>query len=741
MDASNGAWKSAKLASLLAAGALLACLAAVPQGASYADEVLLAADDGAMLVGGESGLASVTANDDDVEAFDADSSEPAGADDLRAAGVLESAEPSGSDAEDNSKTSQTVQGQEDPDTSEASPSSDESGAPDESGTSDTQDTSDESDTPVNPDDPGNPDDPDNPDTPDNPDDPENPDDPGAPDDPDDPEPVQHADGWERDGKVWHYWLDGKMVVSDWVVTKKAPKGIDAPTGKQRYWIDGQGALARNRWIATKKTPFDFGVAAGKHRYWVSGQGVLVLGQWVHTKQAPFSSGMAAGKHHYWVDDQGVLTLGQWVGTTQAPFSSGIAEGNHSYWVNDHGVLVRGKWVATKKVPGESEKAQVKQHYWVAKKGVMAQSSWVDTKKNPGFKNAPVGEHRYWVDKTGALARKRLINPDTANDAGAYFAYASKYGFIVTGKHKVGNLVYLARKSGRLESGDENGFLTRKKYDEGALHTYRISPKEHAVITGKVVNVKGWGKLYSLPKVGYMLQGLTPSGSKHMILATPEGKLFQKSGWAKTDWFAGSKQLYYLEPVKNGKLQAARTGMFSVDGLQYQADSNGVIFRNGAKFIDGKYYNADGNGVLTYNYVVTRMHEKAQGYSSPSQYLIMVDTDDTKTIVFEGYYGHWDIKYVWDCSTGAPETPTVLGVYQVGLRGYSFGEDHGYSCYYWTQFYGDYLFHTRIYWANTHDLRDASMNAQTSQGCVRLYDEDAYWIWQNVPSGTTVVTMR
>ena len=136
-----------------------------------------------------------------------------------------------------------------------------------------------------------------------------------------------------------------------------------------------------------------------------------------------------------------------------------------------------------------------------------------------------------------------------------------------------------------------------------------------------------------------------------------------------------------------------------------------------------------------------MYWKAQDYWSPSDYLIMVDVDDPKTIVFEWWNNHWEPKFIWECSTGAPETPTVTGVFSVGIKGYSFGEDHGYSCYYYTQFYGDYLFHTRIYWANTHILRDVSMNTRVSQGCVRLYDEDAKWIWDNVPEGTTVVCIE
>jgi lipoprotein-anchoring transpeptidase ErfK/SrfK len=120
---------------------------------------------------------------------------------------------------------------------------------------------------------------------------------------------------------------------------------------------------------------------------------------------------------------------------------------------------------------------------------------------------------------------------------------------------------------------------------------------------------------------------------------------------------------------------------------------------------------------------------------------MVDTDDTKFVVFEGSYGNWTPIFVWDCGSGAPETPTVLGVFHVGIKGYSFGEQWGYSCYYYTQFYGNYLIHTGLYYANTWIPMDTSMNIRNSHGCVRLDPPNAKWIWDNVSAGTTVVTME
>jgi lipoprotein-anchoring transpeptidase ErfK/SrfK len=81
------------------------------------------------------------------------------------------------------------------------------------------------------------------------------------------------------------------------------------------------------------------------------------------------------------------------------------------------------------------------------------------------------------------------------------------------------------------------------------------------------------------------------------------------------------------------------------------------------------------------------------------------------------------------------------------KGYSFGgDDRGYTCYYYTQFYGDYLFHTRLYspYSDPYDdnnLVDGRMNQCVSQGCVRMYTEDARWLYDNIPYDTTVVCLE
>lgn len=134
-----------------------------------------------------------------------------------------------------------------------------------------------------------------------------------------------------------------------------------------------------------------------------------------------------------------------------------------------------------------------------------------------------------------------------------------------------------------------------------------------------------------------------------------------------------------------------------------------------------------------------MSNKAQGYSSSTKWLILVNNKTNKVGIFSGSKGKWELKYYWTCSTGASSTPTVMGQYTVGIKGYSFGD--GYSCYYYTQFYGDYLFHSVLYYQGTKKIMDGTLGKNVSHGCVRLSLSNAKWIYDNIPRGTKVVSYK
>lgn len=168
------------------------------------------------------------------------------------------------------------------------------------------------------------------------------------------------------------------------------------------------------------------------------------------------------------------------------------------------------------------------------------------------------------------------------------------------------------------------------------------------------------------------------------------------------------------------------------GTWYWLYASGAM-ATGWRVVDGSWNYFMANGAWVSDY----MDAKAQSYSSNTNWLILVDTSRCITSIYTGSWNNWSLNRRYVCSTGKASTPTVIGEYQVYGKGYSFG--HGYTCYYYTQFYGDYLFHSSPYYVNSNQVMDPTMGVPSSAGCVRLEIQNAKWIYDNIPYGTKVVT--
>lgn len=180
------------------------------------------------------------------------------------------------------------------------------------------------------------------------------------------------------------------------------------------------------------------------------------------------------------------------------------------------------------------------------------------------------------------------------------------------------------------------------------------------------------------------------------------------GWAKNGQAAGTTKIGY-------RLEALQIKLVSKDANAPGANSN--------------YYTET-------KLIKDKMLLKAMAYSSNTGYLILVDRASHKVGIFQGSLNNWKSVKRWDCANGAPSTPTVSGQFTIGNRGYYF--DSGASrCYWWTQFYGNYLFHSVLY-NKDGTLQDGRVGMALSHGCVRLKIENAKWIYDNIPRGTKVV---
>ena len=146
-----------------------------------------------------------------------------------------------------------------------------------------------------------------------------------------------------------------------------------------------------------------------------------------------------------------------------------------------------------------------------------------------------------------------------------------------------------------------------------------------------------------------------------------------------------------------------------------------------------------NTLFKRNKTQNDMIVRAQEYYSATDWLILTNVTTHMVGVFQWNGASWVLYKEYLTSTGAPWSPTVEGEFIVQAKIPFFGTST-YRCWYATQFWGDYLFHSVLY--NVADgpyvVQDGRLGMAISHGCVRMRLEDAKWIYDNIPSGTKVV---
>lgn len=257
-------------------------------------------------------------------------------------------------------------------------------------------------------------------------------------------------------------------------------------------------------------------------------------------------------------------------------------------------------------------------------------------------------------------------------------------------------------------------------------TYKI----HTYITmGNGVTVFGGSNQCNIIAKDYVYNVSLSATKREVGIMGASASRVQFPSWSDAN---GQDDIIWYEGVNQGK-------------GKWNAVVDSTKHNNGGNYTTHIYVTSNGtkyNAGATH-YSLTKaptdqglMQARANLYGSSTPYIILVNRSTHKVGVFQGWQGNWTCIRYWDCSDGAPSTPTVEGTFTVGIRGYYF--DSGASrCYWYTQFKGNYLFHSVLYNKNG-TLRDGRLGMPLSHGCVRLDINNAKWIYDTIPSGTTVV---
>lgn len=142
-----------------------------------------------------------------------------------------------------------------------------------------------------------------------------------------------------------------------------------------------------------------------------------------------------------------------------------------------------------------------------------------------------------------------------------------------------------------------------------------------------------------------------------------------------------------------------------------------------------------NGALDYSVATKEGFVNQMNYDSKTEYLVWLSRYTQKVIVFQGYQGNWKVIKTMSCSSGANNTPTPEGIYEIYERTGRWNFD----LYYVNSvsiFSGGHAFHSVLYGYNDQ-LWDGRVGIPLSHGCVRMLDEDCKYIY-SLPRYTRVV---
>lgn len=278
----------------------------------------------------------------------------------------------------------------------------------------------------------------------------------------------------------------------------------------------------------------------------------------------------------------------------------------------------------------------------------------------------------------------------------------------------------------------------------ATGLYKVDGKYIYFTKGVAYSKTGWKKIGS--KVYYFKKGAAVTGLNKINKKT---YYFSSSAVLQKGFKTVNKKKYYFTKTgKLGVIGAAKTGLFKVGSSYYYANANGVLTVSKTVKINNKYYKFNKNGkavsIKKVSYTST-MDAKAQSYSSPTKYLILVSRSQHRVSIYKGSKNNWKRVKSFLCGDGKASTPTITGVFHTGTTAGRYAKaryfDSGSSrCWYATRITGGYLFHSVLYTQSSSPttVKDGRVGMGVSHGCIRLKLQNAKWIYDNIPRTTTVV---
>ena len=405
------------------------------------------------------------------------------------------------------------------------------------------------------------------------------------------------------------------------------------------------------------------------------------------------------------------------------------DGHNYYFDETTGVMVKSAWVGDSyynlkgiRLEDGDHSVKGKDHYFFVN-GVKVVNTWEGNayygdqgvRYENGVKTID-GETYYFKDGAKAINtwyQDQFYGPEGTIVKSAYAAkgkinvYLDEDGHLATGMFAVNNAY---------------AYFT-KGVKSTATKWFTYNKKNYYLVSGNAAT--------SFRKIGKYYYNFASNGVLKTGFATIKGKRY-----------------FFKTTGKAGVKGRALTGLFKVKGAYYYAQKNGVLVTNKTLKLNGKKYTFNKTGKCTKVAAIrklTGMDAKAQKYTSPTKYLILVNKSSHTVAIYKGSQDNWKKVRSFLCTVGKPSTPTTSGVFHIGqTKGKyvkaRYFDSYPSRCWYPTRIHDGYMFHSVLYKIASKPgaLNNGRLGANLSHGCIRLAINNAKYIHDVIPAGTTTV---
>ena len=188
---------------------------------------------------------------------------------------------------------------------------------------------------------------------------------------------------------------------------------------------------------------------------------------------------------------------------------------------------------------------------------------------------------------------------------------------------------------------------------------------------------------------------------------------------------------WLDWAKNGEDAGVADYAFYINGFQIVLTEKGA----GAPGDVASIKSQRSYALLNAQPIKDAMTQKAQAYSSKTNWLILCDTSKYFAGVFKGSKGNWKLVRFIYVGVGKASTPTKKGTFTIKSKKKKFFSG-AVRCKYCTRYTKNYYLHSVPYTWDGKRVYSPVLGKQISHGCIRMATADAKYIYKNVPIKTT-----